>query len=120
MNFTQMMSKIRRADNKLAKSIMRHSYLMIFQLVLFVIFMVWLINTSDIIALKFKIDTTQTIESILITHSINSSIIIFLILLNSFWMLYMFSTMQRMSYSLKDISYHTNRTRIQTKKPPSR
>jgi hypothetical protein len=43
--------------------------------------------------------------------SLNLTIVVFLMLLNSFWMLFMFGAIQRIHNLLKDINYHLSRFR---------
>ncbi len=61
-------------------------------------------------------DKTTT-EIILINQNINSTIIAALVLLNSFWMLYILNALQRLANLLKDVSYNINRLRSNQKKP---
>jgi len=49
------------------------------------------------------------------TQSINTTIIVLLLLLNSFWMLYIFNGIQRLTSILKDVSYNITRLRNQNK-----
>ena len=58
-----------------------------------------------------------TMETILINQNINSTIIAALVLLNSFWMLYILNALQRLANLLKDVSYNINRLRSNQKKP---
>ena len=50
-------------------------------------------------------------ERLLLQQSINTLIIVFLLLLNSFWMLYVFNEIMRMRAVLKDINFGLSRRR---------
>ena len=109
------MSKIRYWDNLTVKWLMRHFYFMFFQIVLFVIFLFWFVNMFNVIDTNYQISRTSVLERAVMTQSINATIIVLLLLLNSFWMLYIFNGIQRLTNILKDISYNINRLRIQNK-----
>ncbi len=115
MTYKELMNKIRYLDNLTAKWIMRHFYLLFFQIVLVIIFLFWLFNTIRIIDLNFQISEKSIIEQILITQSLNTSIIVLLILLLSFWTLYIFNSIQLLRTILKDINYHIAKLRMKNK-----
>ena len=115
MAHKEFMTKIRYWDNLTAKWLMRHFYFMFFQIVLFVIFLFWFVNMFNVIDTNYQISQTSALERAIMTQSINTTIIVLLLLLNSFWMLYIFNGIQRLTNILKDISYNINRLRIQNK-----
>ena len=110
-NFT---AKIRYWDNLAAKWLMRHFYFMFFQVVLFIVFLFWFVNMFHVIDVNSQISPapqTSLLERAMITQSVNSTIMVLLLLLNSFWMLYIFNGIQRITNILKDVSYNINRLR---------
>lgn len=115
MAFKDFMSKIRYWDNLAAKWLMRHFYFMFFQIVLFVIFLFWFVNMFNVIDTSYQIPKTSLLERAVMTQSVNAAIIVLLLLLNSFWMLYIFNGIQRLINILKDISYNLNRLRLRNK-----
>lgn len=115
MAYKDFMSKIRYWDNLTAKWLMRHFYFMFFQIVLFGIFLFWFVNMFNVIDTNYQVSRTSVLERAIMTQSINATIIALLLLLNSFWMLYIFNGIQRLTNILKDISYNINRLRIQNK-----
>ncbi len=115
MAFKDFMNKVRYLDNMTAKWLMRHFYFMFFQIVLFVIFLFWFVNMFNVIDTNYQISKTSSMERAVMTQSINTTIMTLLLLLNSFWMLYIFNGIQRLTNILKDISYNINRLRIQNK-----
>ena len=115
MAFKNLMVKIRYWDNLTAKWLMRHFYFMFFQIVLFVIFLFWFVNMFNVIDTSYQASKTSVMERAVMTQSINATIIVLLLLLNSFWMLYIFNGIQRLTNILKDISYNITRLRIRNK-----
>ena len=117
MSFNDFMSKIRHWDSLITRWIMRQFYL--FQIPLWIIFFVWLFNTLNIIDTQGHITETMIAEKIQQTQSINVAILILILLLNSFWMLYMFNALQGIRLLLKDINYNTGRLKVRDKHPPA-
>lgn len=118
MGIEEFTNKIRQFDNLTAKWIMRHFYVTFFQVTLFIIFLFWFVNMFKVI------DISQTphqnlIERSLTTQSVNMTIIVFLMLLNAFWTLYMFTGIQRLSNLLRDINYNLSRPRHHQKQNPN-
>jgi len=111
MQEKDFMSKIRTLDHRIARWLMRHFYFTFFQLVLFVIFVFWIFNTFTVIDTNFQADKDTLYERILLTQSINLTIASVLLILNSFWLLYIFNGIQRLGNLLKDISYNISRLR---------
>lgn len=110
MSNTKFMNKVRQWDNQVARWMMRHFYFIFFQIVLVVFFFFWFVNLFSVID-AIQAGKVSLLEHISRTSLIYSSIIVFLLLLNSFWVLYMFNTMIRMHNTLKDISYNIGRLR---------
>ena len=117
MSFNDFMSKIRYWDSLITRWIMRQFYL--FQIPLWIIFFVWLFNTLNIIDTQGHITDSMIAEKIQQTQSINVAILILILLLNSFWMLYMFNALQGIRLLLKDINYNTGRLKFKDRHPPA-
>ena len=115
MAFKDFMTKIRYWDNLTAKWLMRHFYFMFFQIVLFVVFLFWFVNMFNVIDVNYQASEASVLERAVMTQSVNTTIIVLLLLLNSFWMLYIFNGIQRLVNILKDVSYNINRLRIKNK-----
>lgn len=114
MPYKHIINTIRYWDNLTAKWLMRHFYFMFFQIILVAIFLVWFVNLFNVIDSTFHIPEEGTpIQRMLATQSINMTIVVLLIILNSFWMLFIFSAIQRIGNLLKDMTYHLSRLRVQ-------
>jgi len=111
MSFNDFMNKVRQWDNKSAKWIMRHFYIIFFEIVLVVIFIAYFVNTLKVIDISIHVTESNIIERLLLVQSTNFSIIVILMLLNSFWMLYIFNSILRLRSILRDINYNLIRRR---------
>ena len=109
MSYNDFMTKVRQWDNLTAKWLMRHFYFMFFQFVLVVIFIFWFINALSLINLSFDIHKSSLLEQLMLNQSVHMSIVVLLILLNSFWMLFIFNSLQGLRNILKDISFNTTK-----------
>lgn len=105
MSFEEFMNKVRQIDNRCARWMMRHFYTMFFQVVLVVVFFFFFVNIIQHLFTADQIDPGNTTQVLLAQHSTNLLIIIFLMILNSFWMLFIFNSMDRLRIILKDIHY---------------
>lgn len=111
MAYKDFMNKVHYWDNIAAKWIMRHFYFMFFQITLVVAFFLWFINTLQLIDISSQVDKTQIMERLLLIQAQNADIIVFLLILNSFWLLFIFSFLQRIRVLLKDMNYNLNKMR---------
>jgi len=109
MTFADFMNKVRQWDNHAARWMMRHFYIIFFEFVLVIIFFVFLYNTFRTIDISHVIDEKNVMQQLLIQQSTNTHIIVILMLLNSFWMLYVFNEIGRVRTILKDISFYQSR-----------
>ena len=111
MAFEAFMNKVRHWDNLTAKWMVRHFYFLFFQIVLIAIFLAWFINLFKVIDTSILPHAPGLTEQILKSQNINTTLIVFLMLLNSFWLLYTFNSLMRIHSVLKDISYNISRLR---------
>jgi len=109
MAFSDFMAKVRYLDSRSAKWMMRHFYILFFEFFLVAIFFFFFANTLHVINLGTDIDPNSILERLLLTQSVNGLIIVILLLLNSFWMLYMFNSIIRYRSILKEISFNTSK-----------
>jgi len=106
MSFDNFMSKVRHWDNLTARWMMRHFYILFFEFVLVIIFFIFFFNIFRTLDISANIAPENLTEQILYQQSINSLIIIILMLLNSFWMLFVFNGINRIRVLLREISYN--------------
>ena len=103
------MAKVRYWDNRSAKWMMRHFYIFFFEVFLVFIFVWCFTNNLRLIDLNNAITQNNIVEKLLLTQTINGVIIIVLLLLNSFWMLFIFGNIIRYRAILKEISFNLSK-----------
>lgn len=111
MGFNDVMNKVRQWDNRSAQWIVRHFYILFFEIILVVIFVATFINALKIIDVGIDIQKGTLLERLLMTQSINTLLIVILLLFNSFWMLYIFGSLLRLRSLLKNIDFNLSRRR---------
>ncbi len=109
MSFADFMNKVRQWDTQSSRWMMRHFYILFFEIVLVIIFFVFLLSTKRTIDLAHDSVQSNILEQLLVQQSTGTHMIIFIMLLNSFWMLFMFSEITRLKTILKDISFYQSR-----------
>ena len=114
MAFGDFMNKVRQLDTQAARWMMRHFYIIFFEFVLVIIFFIFLFSTFHTIDLSQQAEKSNILEQLLLQQSTNTHIIIILMLLNSFWMLYVFNEISRVRTILKDISFYQSRRKSNT------
>jgi hypothetical protein len=109
------MNKVRYWDTLIAKWLMRHFYFMFFQIVLVIILVFWLTNTVQVINANFESANGSLLERLAVSQAINTTIIVILMILNSFWLLYVFNGIQRIGNLLKDLNFNISKLRYRDK-----
>ena len=109
MSFNDFMSKVRYWDNRLAKWMTRHFYILFFEIFLVLIF--WGFFAIIIKTIDAGLDASHgtLIERLLSVQAFANLIIILLLFLNSFWMLYVFNAILRIKSLLKEVAFHLSR-----------
>ena len=111
MGFNEFMNKIRQWDNRVSQWIIRHFYILFFEAILVAIFVAVFANALKIINAGLDLHKDSVIERLLMTQSVNTLLIVILLLFNSFWMLYIFSSLLRLRSLLKNIDFKLSRRR---------
>lgn len=111
MGFNDFMNKIRHWDNRSAQWMMKHFYMLFFELILVGVFLFFFMNTIKIIDASEHISNYDAIATLLLAQTTNTSLVVILLLFNSFWMLYIFNSILRLRGVLKNIEYNTSRKR---------
>ena len=78
---------------------------------LVIIFLIGFFNTTQLIDFSFAVARDDIVQRLLLTQSIYMLVIVLLMLLNSFWILYIFNCILRMQNTLKDVSFNLSRRR---------
>jgi len=108
-------NKLRQWDLKTNQWFFRHFYLLFFQIILVIAFVVFFIVTINMISLGQEIDRMDVIDRLLLTQNASTLLIVFLLLLNSFWMLFMLTSIFRIRAVLKNVDFNLSRRRTDRK-----
>jgi hypothetical protein len=111
MGFNDVMNKIRQWDNRSAQWIVRHFYILFFEIILVAIFVATFINSIKIVDIGIDVQKNTILERLLMAQSVNTLLIVILLLFNSFWILYIFSSLLRLRSLLKNIDFNLSRRR---------
>ena len=111
MFFNDFMNKIRQWDNRASQWIIRHFYILFFEIILVLIFLAVFANALKVINAAIDMHKDSVVERLLMTQSVNTLLIVILLLFNSFWMLYIFSSLLRLRSLLKNIDFNLSRRR---------
>jgi len=105
MLFNDLMAKIRYWDNQMAKWMIRHFYILFFEVFLVFVFVGLFVITLKVIDVTTEVQQ-GVIERLLLFQSFNSILITLLLLLNCFWMFYIFNEIIRTRSTLKEINFN--------------
>ncbi len=111
MSFNDLMNKIRQWDNRSAQWMMRHFYMLFFEFILVGVFVFFFMNTFKVVDASSSISRYDVAGNLLLAQTINTSLIVILLLFNSFWMLYIFNSILRLRGVLKNIDYNLSHRR---------
>ena len=111
MEYNKIMNNIRQWDNLVARWFLRHFYFVFFQIILVAAFFVWFVNIFNVIDINVQDGSPQVLPKALKSQSINTALIVFLLLLNSFWSLFIFNTVHRITTLLRDMNFHLSKMR---------
>jgi len=109
MPLEDIMSKIRNWDNTCARWMMRHFYFVFFEFVLVAVFFTFFFNFLRTFDVGANIPPGSVTDQLLYHQLANSHLIVGLMILNSFWMLFMFNGINRLRLLLRDINYNLMR-----------
>ena len=104
MRFADFMARVRYWDNRTAKWMIRHFYLLFFEVILVFIFVGLFAIVVQVIEVGSEIKNIP-LERLFFLETVVSILIAVLVLLNSFWMLYIFNELIRTRSSLKEIGF---------------
>lgn len=119
MNFSDFMNKVRYWDNRAARWMMRHFYLLFFEAFLILVFFFFFVQVIHVINLSADTPRDNIVAQLLLTQNILMLFIVLLLLLSSFWVLYLFNSLLRAIAVLRDINYNLIKRKPEFKNPPS-
>jgi hypothetical protein len=109
MNYQDFMNNLRKFDKRSSQWFVRHFYVIFFEIILVVVFFLFFVLTINVLNTAADARTRTTVEQLLVNQSLIGLIVLFLLLLNSFWILFMFSSILRQSNILRNIDFNLSR-----------
>mgnify|MGYP003527606599 CR=1 FL=1 len=116
MSFGDIMNKIRQWDNRSAQWMMKHFYMLFFEFILVGVFVFFFMNSFKVIDASDHISKYDAIGSLVLAQTTNTSLIVILLLFNSFWMLYIFNSILRLRGVLRNIEYQLTKRADRSKR----
>ena len=111
MGLNDFMNKVRQWDNRSAQWIVRHFYILFFEFILVIIFVATFINSLKIFDVSIDVQKNNILEKLLMAQTVNTLLIVILLLFNSFWILYIFNSLLRLRGLLKNIDFNLSHRR---------
>ena len=115
MAFNSFMNMVRQWDNKSNQWFVRHFYVLFFEIILVVAFVFFFAMTVNTLNAAADVPRKALLEKLIIQQNAISLLIVFLLLLNSFWMLFMFSGTLKIRSVLKNMDYNLSRRKTDRK-----
>jgi uncharacterized BrkB/YihY/UPF0761 family membrane protein len=109
MKFQDFMNLVRQWDHKTNQRFFRHFYILFFEVILVAVFIMFFANTIGVVNLTSDINPNSVIEKLLLSQNTQGTMIVFLLLLNSFWMLFLLAGLLKIRSVLKNIDFHLSR-----------
>jgi ABC-type bacteriocin/lantibiotic exporter with double-glycine peptidase domain len=109
MTHAEFTNKLRQWDVKTNQWFFRHFYLLFFQVILVIAFVFFFVIAINIINVAPDVDRGTIVEKLLLSQSVSNLLIVFLLLLNSFWMLFMLASVFRVRAILKNLDFNLSR-----------
>ncbi|MBF0593495.1 MAG: hypothetical protein HQL22_00855 [Candidatus Omnitrophica bacterium] len=109
MNFNSFMNSVRQWDNRSSQWFIRHFYVLFFEMILIGAFVVFFILTINTINITADIQRNSIGERLLVNQNYLGLLLVFLMLVNSFWMLFMFAGMLKIRNVLKNMDFNLSR-----------
>jgi len=115
MGNNDLFYKIKQWDNRAAQWMGRHFYIILFEVVLAIIFLLAFINALKILNTSFDVQKNSVTEQLLLVQSINSTLIVMLLLLIALGILNIINNNSRLRSVLKNIEFNLSKRRTDNK-----
>lgn len=115
MAYNDFMSKVKQWDNRAAQWMGRHFYIILFEIILAIIFLFAFINALKVLNISFNIQKYSVTDQLLLTQSLDSILIVMLLLLISLGLLNIINSNARLRGTLKNIEFNLSKRRTDHK-----
>jgi hypothetical protein len=107
--FRQLMNTIRQWDNRSSQWFARHFYVLFFEIILVAVFVFFFMNTVAVFNISVDIEKNSILERLLLAQNASLLLMLFLMIINSFLMLFLFSGFLRIRSILKNMDFNLSR-----------
>ena len=115
MGSNDLIYKIRQWDNRASQWMGRHFYIILFEVILAIIFLMAFINALKILNISFDVHKNNVADQLLLTQSFNTTLIVMLLLLISLGVLNIINSNSRLRGVLKNIEFNLTKRRTDQK-----
>ena len=115
MGYNDLMYKVRQWDNRAAQWMGRHFYIILFEAILAIIFLLAFINALKLLDTGFTIHKASVADRLLLNQSINTTLIVMLLILISLGILNIINSNSRLRGVLKNIEFNVSKRRTDQK-----
>jgi hypothetical protein len=115
MNLNDLMNKIKQWNYRAEQWLGRHFYILLFEAILSIIFLFAFINLIKLIILSFNVSPVSVSDQLLLAESINTSLIVMLLILLSLGVLNLINGNTRFRNILKNIEFNLSKRRSDQK-----
>jgi len=109
------MSKVKQWDNRAAQWMGRHFYIILFEVILVIIFIMAFFIALKIVNTSFDIQKSDITDQLILAQSYNSTLIVMLLLLISLGILNIINNNSRNRGVLKNIEFNVSKRRTDNK-----
>ena len=109
------LNKIRQWDNRAAQWMGRHFYIILFEAILCIIFIFAFSNAIKILNTSPTIAPNDTTNQLILAQSLNSTLIVMLLILISLGVLNIINSNSRLRGALKNIEFNLSKRRTDSK-----
>jgi len=115
MSYNDLMYKVRQWDNRAAQWMGRHFYIILFEVILAIIFLLAFINALKLLDTGFDVHKANVADRLLLNQSINSTLIVMLLILIALGVLNIINSNLRLRGVLKNIEFNLSKRRSDQK-----
>jgi len=115
MGYNDLKYKVRQWDNRAAQWMGRHFYIILFEAILCLIFLLAFINALKLLDIGFDLHKASLADRLLLNQSINTTLIVMLLILISLGVLNIINSNTRLRGVLKNIEFNLSKRRMDQK-----
>jgi hypothetical protein len=115
MAYNDFLNRVKQWDNRAAQWMGRHFYIILFEVILAIIFIFTFIIGLKILNISFDVQKNNVTDQLLLTQSLNSTLIVMLLILIALGLLNVINSNTRLRSVLKNIEFNLSKRRADHK-----